>query len=81
MAQVVITKNQLDGSHACPVYLDSPEWDEGRKALVFADWDVAVARMLSSRPGTTYLSFLVAKKLVPMTMDEFAAALKTHGGQ
>jgi len=70
--QVVITKDQLEKSSACLVYLDSPEWDTSRQALVYSDWEKTVERLMSTRAGTTYLDFLVVRKLVPMTTAELA---------
>jgi hypothetical protein len=78
--QVVITKDQLVASKACSVYFDSPEWNAEQQALVYADWNVTVERLLSDRAGTTYLDFLVSKNLVPMTREEFKEARRTRGG-
>lgn len=72
--QVVISKNQLEAVKACPVYLDSPEWDQEQNALVYADWEASAARLLSTRSGTSYLQFLVSRELVPMTAEEFEVA-------
>lgn len=72
--EVVVTKDQLQANRACGVYLDSPEWDKEREALVYSDWSATVERLLSTRPGTMYLDFLVVKGLVPMTVAEFNAA-------
>jgi hypothetical protein len=70
--QVVIPKNRLEEERACPVYLESPEWNG--EALVYANWDQTVSRLLSTRAGTTYLGFLVVHKLVPMTAPELTEA-------
>lgn len=80
--EVVVTKDQLEKARACRVYLDSPNWDHGREALVYPDWAEAVRRLLSTRAGVTHLDFLVASALVPMTRDEFKAAreAKRSGG-
>jgi hypothetical protein len=72
--QVVITEGQLKASAACPVYLDSPEWDHEQNALVYADWSATVERLFSTRAGTGYLQFLVSRELVPMTAEEFKTA-------
>lgn len=80
MAEVVITKDRLEEARACRVYLDSPEWDKEREALVYTDWDATVRRLMSAREGMAYLDFLVARELVPMTKDTFQAmrsALRT----
>lgn len=69
--QVIITEGQLKESHACPVYVDSPEWDNEQKALVYSDWDASATRLLSTRSGVAYLQFLVSRGLVPMTAEEF----------
>jgi len=70
--QVVITKAQLEAAHACKDYFDSPEWNG--EALVYADWEKTVERLLSTRRGTVQLSFLVANRLVPMTPEELTGA-------
>lgn len=72
--QVVITEGQLKASKACPVYLDSPEWDNEQRALVYADWSATVERLSSTRSGTGYLQFLVSRALVPMTDEDFKTA-------
>ena len=72
--QVTITEGQLKASNACPVYLDSPEWDDEQRALVYSDWESTATRLLSTRAGTGYLQFLVSRALVPMTAEEFARA-------
>lgn len=69
--QVVITKAQLEAVPACQAYLKSPEWNG--EALVYADWNATVKRLLSSGYGITYLGFLVKNKLVPLTVNEFRA--------
>jgi hypothetical protein len=69
--QVVITKTQLEAFKACDAYFKSPEWNG--EALVYPDWEKTVDRLMSTGPGVTYLGFLVAKKLVPLTKDEFKA--------
>lgn len=70
--EIIIPKSSLEAAHACKVYLKSPEWNG--EALVYADWEKTVERLLSTPAGTTYLGFLVLRKLVPMTPDELAAA-------
>lgn len=69
MAEVVVTKAQLEGNHACDAYLTSPEWNG--EQLTYADWDATVARLRSSRKGMRYLQWLVDHKVVPLTRDEF----------
>jgi hypothetical protein len=71
LSQVVIPKEKLVELKACSVYLDSPEWNG--EALVYSNWEETVERLMSTGPGITYLGFLVAKKLVPLTKDEFRA--------
>lgn len=75
MSQVVISKEQLIAARACTKdsYFDSPEWNG--EALVYADWEASRERLLSTSRGTSQLSFLVAKGLVPMTREEFRAAI------
>jgi hypothetical protein len=74
--QVVITKDRLVASNACPVYLDSPEWDKEQQALVYSDWDATVVRLLSTPRGTKYLGFLIKSELVPMTQAQFTEVRK-----
>lgn len=69
--QVVIPKSSLEKHGACPAYLDSPEWDVGQQALVYADWHATADRLMSTRKGASHLGWLVDHKLVPMTMEEF----------
>ena len=77
--QVTITKSQLEANRACKVYLTSPEWNG--EALVYADWDATVSRLLATREGMSHLDFLVVRALVPMTVEEFIALKKArnHG--
>lgn len=70
--QVIITRAELVAARACDVYLTSPEWNG--EALVYSDWNATVMRLLSNRISSRYLDFLVARKLVPMTTEEFIAA-------
>lgn len=76
VVQVVISKNKLEQLGACKAYLTSPEWNG--EALVYSDWDATVKRLMSTGPGVTYLGFLVAKELVPMTKEEFARTRAAH---
>ncbi|KKK59730.1 hypothetical protein LCGC14_3031460 [marine sediment metagenome] len=73
--QVVITKDQLTGAPGggpcSPFYLDSPEWDEEREALVYENWERTIERLSSSTPRLAHLSWLVSRSLVPMTRMEF----------
>ena len=66
--QVIITKDQLTGGGPCsPFYLDSPEWDEKKEALVYEDWEDTVERLSSTKDGLMHLAWLVSRSLVPMT--------------
>lgn len=76
--EVVVTKDQLEKASACRVYLESPEWDKERQALVYPDWEATVKRLLSTRAGMSYLSFLVTYGLVPMTKEQLKAAKKEN---
>lgn len=76
--EVIVTKDQLRGT--CGVHINSPEWNSEQEALVYRDWDATVTRLLSTREGTAHLDALVAKKIVPMTKDEFIAARKSRRG-
>lgn len=79
--EVVITLEQLRKARACRVYLDSPDWNHDREALVYSNWGETVQRLLSTRAGVTYLDFLVTSGLVPMTRDEFKAARVARSGR
>lgn len=70
--EVVITKAQLTAANACDRYLESPEWDADREALVYSDWDATVARHLVSVEMLLRLEFLVSRNLVPMARGDFA---------
>ena len=69
--RVVITKSQLEEVRACSDFLRSPEWNG--KELVYENWEQTVDRLFSTRLGVAQLNWLVDRKLVPMTMDEFNA--------
>jgi hypothetical protein len=71
--QVVIPKAKLEEASPCRDYfLDSPDWNG--EALVYANWEETVRRLLSTRKGTVQLNWLVDNGLVPMTSEEFVAA-------
>lgn len=70
--RVVVPKEKLEQAKACKAYLKSPEWNG--EALLYSDWSKTVERLLSTRAGTTYLGFLVARGLVPMTKEELIEA-------
>lgn len=79
MARIVIDKATLKRHRACRDAYTSPEWDEKLQALVFADWDKTVARLLAKGPkGLEQLEWWVNHKLVPMTAEQFAAIKKEH---
>ena len=44
------------------------DWDGEQEALVYEDWDEAVARLASSKEGLALLGWLVSRALVPMTL-------------
>lgn len=69
MAEVIITKAQLEAIPACKAYLASPEWNG--EALVYSDWDATAARLQETRIGMRYLNWLVDNKLVPMSREEY----------
>lgn len=69
--QVIITEAQLEERRACSDYLRSPEWNG--EALVYADWDKTVERLLSTPHGAVQLGWLVSHGLVPMTAEELSA--------
>ena len=77
MVSVTITQAELKANNACSAYLKSPEWNG--EALVYSNWDATAQRLLSTRSGITYLDWLIAHKLVPMTLAEFTAARAAHG--
>lgn len=71
MSEVVITEDQLKAGGPCqPFHLESPEWDDEKKALVYEDWKATAKRLSSTKDGLTQLSWLVARGLVPMTRTE-----------
>ena len=69
--RVVIPKEKLEAVRACSDYLKSPEWNG--EALVYENWEQTVERLLSTRAGVIQLNWLIDRKLVPMTVDEFRA--------
>ncbi len=69
--QVVIPISSLKKHQACLVYLQSPEWNAEREALVYDDWNATVDRLMSTPNGRVWLGWLVGKRLVPMTVAEF----------
>lgn len=77
--QVVIPISSLKGHNACKAYLASPEWNEEKQALVYDDWAKTAARLFETRAGMSYLNWLVANKLVPMSTNEFTEARKAKG--
>ena len=44
------------------------DWDEEQEALVYEDWNGAVARLSSTKDGLALLAWLVSRALVPMTL-------------
>lgn len=79
--RVVIDKATLKRHRACNAAYTSPEWDEGLQALVYADWDQSVERLIAMGPrGWDHLEWHVRHKLVPMTMDEFTALRASREG-
>lgn len=77
MAEVVITKDQLEAGSPCqPFHLKSPEWDEERQALVYKNWAATAKRLASTKEGLAQLGWLVGRNLVPMTRLELRAVRK-----
>lgn len=77
--QVIITNETLRRHRSCkaPYAADCPWWDEKQGALVYEDWNQSVIdHYLKVREGgPEMLEWLVRHKLVPMTIDEFNAAI------
>lgn len=69
--RVEIPIASLQKHGACSAYLESPEWDKEKQALIYNDWSETVERLFSTKWGTSYLDWLVSKKLVPMSHREF----------
>jgi len=76
--QVVIPISALKERKACLVYLQSPEWDSEREALVYTDWAKTVTRLMSTPNGRIWLGWLAGAKLVPMSVGEFNALRKAR---
>ena len=78
--RVVIDNATLRRHRSCKGAYASPEWDEGEQALIYADWERTVERLLSKgQPGADELEWFVHHKLVPMTAEELVAAKAAHG--
>jgi len=76
-ARIVIPKAVLKRHRACDAAYTSPEYDADQDAIVYADWDETVKRLLAKgRQGIDEIDWYVANKLVPMTRDEFVALKK-----
>ena len=75
---VILEESKLKELGVCSEYLKSPEWDEGRRALVYTNWDRTVARLLERRETAAYLKKLIAHGLVPMTENQFREAREAH---
>lgn len=72
--EVIIPEATLKRHRACRGRFTSQWWDSERDALVYPDWDQAVAVFLSTKDGTERLEWLVMHGLVPMTRTEFEKA-------
>lgn len=77
-AEVVIPETTLKRHRACRGRFTSRWWDAEREALVYPDWDQAVAEFLSSKDGTERLEWLVSHGLVPTTPTQLAQIKKEH---
>lgn len=90
MAEVVIGRATLKRHRACADAYTSPEFDKERDALVYADFDKSVERLLAKpankdakgkiigRPGLDQLEWFVNHGLVPMTREQFDALKAKH---
>lgn len=75
--RVVVRLVELQAHNVCDAYLRSPFWDEGEQALVYPDWAAAVTQyMTMGISGVMRLGWMVARRLVPMTTDQFVEARK-----
>lgn len=77
--RVVLSKAVLKRNRACPAAYTSVEWNSAEDALIYEDWDQTVDRLFTTREGADQLEWLVLKKLVPMTKEEFDAAKTARG--
>lgn len=78
--RVVIDKATLKRHRACDAAYTSPEWDESLQALVYADLDRSVQRLLAmGDEGVKHLRWHVRHKLVPMTEIDLEAKIRSYG--
>lgn len=79
--RVVIPNETLRRNRSCSTVYTSPYWDAAENALVFPDWDDAIANYFvpMGHEGFFRLEWHVRHKLVPMTMDEFEALKAANG--
>ena len=82
--RVVISDATLRRHRACPARFqaDCPWWDPKENALVYPNWgsEVIDHYLTARQGGAAMLEWLVRHELVPMTMDEFKAAVVARGG-
>ena len=76
--RVVIDNATLRHHRSCRGAYTSPEWSEKEQALIYADWDKTVTRLLKKPGGIDQIEWFVNHKLVPMTKDQFDALKKEH---
>ena len=79
--RVVIPNETLRRHRSCSAVYTSPFWDTAENALVFPDWEKALAEYFvpMGHEGFFRLGWHVRHGLVPMTADEFAALKKANG--
>ena len=78
--RVVIPNATLRQHRSCRAVYTSPYWDAAENALVFPDWEKVVTDYFvpMGQEGLDRLEWHVNHKLVPTTLEEFAALKKAH---
>lgn len=78
---IVIPKAKLEAARSCGVHVDNPFWNAQEQALIFPDWNVALAWYLSDAApdGVQRLKWLAKNGFIPMTKAEVRALLKERG--
>ena len=80
---IVIPKAKLEACRSCGVHTSNPFWNEQEQALIFRDWNAALAWYLSDAApdGVQRLKWLAANKLIPMTKAEVRELLKARAAE
>lgn len=77
--RVAIDSATLRRHRACSAAYDSPEFNEEEDALVYSDFSQSVNRLMATELGRGQLKWLVRHGLVPMTIEQFEAAVVARG--